>query len=198
MNTRSAFNSNPIRQFQKWYKAAEQSGIKQPDAMTLATASERGVPSARIVLFKGLNADGFKFFTNYQSKKAKDLKANSRAALVFYWPLLDQQIRIEGKVHVLSSKESDQYWATRPRESQIGALASKQSTEISGWSALRKTIAKLETQYLGQRIPRPENWGGFCLVAEKIEFWSLGNFRLHDRFCYTKKGRTWKLVQLSP
>jgi pyridoxamine 5'-phosphate oxidase len=198
MNTRSNFNANPLLQFKKWYKAAEKSGIKQPDAMTLATTSKKGIPSARIVLFKGLNADGFTFFTNYQSRKAAELDTTQKAALVFYWPLLDQQIRIEGKVQRVSAKESDRYWATRPRESQVGALASKQSSVIPGWEGLRKKIAQLETQYVGQPIPRPSTWGGYCLVPQRIEFWSLGHFRLHDRFSYSKKGSSWKLVQLAP
>lgn len=198
MNTLSDFDQNPLRQFQKWYKAAEKYGMKQPEAVTLATASRQGVPSARIVLFKGLNKEGFTFYTNYQSRKAKELDSNPRAALAFYWPGLDRQIRIEGQVIRVSAKESDRYWATRPRESQVGALASKQSSIVSGWPYLQNKIAKIEKLHLGKPIPRPETWGGYCLVPNRIEFWELGHFRLHDRFCYVKKAGKWKLVQLSP
>ena len=198
MITRSEFNADPIRQFKKWYKAAEESGMKQPEAMTLATASKSKVPSARIVLFKGLNPEGFTFFTNYLSKKAKELDSNPKAAIVFYWPWLDKQIRIEGKVKKVTAQESDEYWGTRPRESQIGALASNQSSVIDGWTSLKKRVAELETQYCGKPIPRPIHWGGYCLIPNKIEFWSLGQYRLHDRYCYTKTGKKWNLKQLSP
>jgi len=197
-----SLSTNPFTQFKKWYHQAETSGIKQPDAMTLATATSSGIPSARIVLFKGLVKDrsgiGLSFFTNFQSKKGKELKENPQAACVFYWSELDIQIRIEGKVTLLSDDQSDAYWKTRPRQSQIGAIASRQSTPIASRAVLEKKIQALNKKYAHEGVPRPQNWGGYILHPHTFEFWMLGDFRIHDRFCYKKKGTRWKISRLSP
>ena len=191
-------NRNPFKQFQEWYQEAEKSPIKLPDAMTLATASRKGVPSARIVLYKGTNKKGICFFTNYKSRKSLELIQNPKAALVFYWPSLDRQIRIEGKIEIVSAEESDTYWSSRPRESQISAMASHQSAKISSRSVLEKRFQMLTQKFENKEIPRPQNWGGFCLIPHRFEFWIAGDHRLHDRFCYIKKSGKWSLTQLSP
>ena len=198
MIKRKHFNKNPLIQFQNWYEDAEQAGIKLPDAMTLATASRTGVPSARIVLFKGIDENGLKFFTNYRSKKAKDLEENPQAEVVFYWPQLDRQVRIQGKIKRTSQKTSDEYWESRPRESRLAALCSSQSTLITGREILENKFNQFKKKYEEKPIPRPEHWGGYLLIARKFEFWINGAYRLHDRFCYRKKAGKWELVQLSP
>jgi pyridoxamine 5'-phosphate oxidase len=198
MMTTADFDPNPWVQFSKWYDQAAQAHIKNPDAMTLATATLDGTPSARIVLYKGLNSKGLRFFTNYQSRKSEELLQNPKAALVFYWSTLDRQIRIEGKIEVLSSRESDEYWNSRPRASRLSAIASPQSTPISNRQVIENQIQELTTQYQNQEIPRPENWGGFCLIPNRFEFWFAGNHRFHDRFCYLKKNTHWEMIQLAP
>lgn len=195
---RSDLDPHPIPQFLRWYEVAEGAGIHQPDAMTLATATRTGTPSARIVLFKGLNNQGVRFFSNYSSRKAGELRTNPKAALVFFWSKLGRQVRIEGRVKRVSAKESDIYWASRPRESQLGAIASNQSSVIPEGPALEKKISKLEKRYAGKPIPRPKDWGGYCLIPSRFEFWSLGDFRVHDRYCYLKVKQNWKLVRLAP
>ena len=192
------FDPHPISQFLNWYETAEKADIRQPEAMTLATATRNGTPSARIVLYKGLNQKGFKFFTNYQSRKSRELTANPKAALVFYWPSLNRQIRIEGKVQKLTRFESDEYWMSRPRESRIGAIASKQSSVIRNRDVLEKKIAELSVKYSEKDIPRPKNWGGYCLIPNRFEFWLLGDYRLHDRFLYQKRGKKWAFYRLAP
>lgn len=197
---------NPIEEFLKWYVLAEQSGVITPDAMTLATATRSGIPSARIVLYKGLNSKGLRFFTNYRSRKGKELISNPRAALVFFWPkvkkgsefISDRQIRIEGTIQKLSGQESNSYWVSRPRGSQIGAHASEQSTIVPNREVLEKKVALLNQKYEGKDIPRPLHWGGFCLIPSRFEFWISGDSRLHDRFCYIKKKKGWELARLSP
>jgi pyridoxamine 5'-phosphate oxidase len=191
-------NSDPFKEFLKWYEMAEQAKLKNPNAMTLATANKKGVPSARVVLYKGTNQKGFLFYTNYKSQKAVELEENPHAALVFYWPSLDRQIRIQGKIEKISRAESDQYWETRPRESQIGALASQQSSKILGRKELEEEIKKLAHQFEDKKIPRPLHWGGFCLVPDHFEFWIEGKYRIHDRFCYTRKRNEWEFYQVAP
>jgi pyridoxamine 5'-phosphate oxidase len=164
----------------------------------LATASRTRTPSARIVLFKGVNESGIKFFTNYSSRKGKELKSNPQAALVFYWSALDRQIRIEGKIQTLSPEESDAYWVSRPRESQVGAIASSQSSVIPNRQFLENKLKQIELKYAGKEIPRPKNWGGFCLLPKRVEFWISGEHRIHDRFCFLKKGKKWSVSRLSP
>ncbi len=189
---------DPFRFFKKWYQDAEQAKVKNPEAMTLSTSTLQGRPSARIVLYKGMNTQGLCFYTHYRSRKGRELLTNPRAALVFYWSALDRQIRIEGKVSPLPEEESDRYWQSRPRESRLGALASHQSAEIPSRRYLELKIQKLTQKYRGQDIPRPAHWGGFCLIPQRFEFWQSGDFRVHDRFCYQRIGQKWKQVRLSP
>jgi pyridoxamine-phosphate oxidase len=198
METLSSFHSDPFLQFTRWFNEAAAAQIKNPDAMTLATAKRDGTPSARVVLFKGLNAQGLRFFTNYQSRKAEDILENPKAALVFYWSEQDRQVRVEGHLEKLSSSESDQYWATRPKGSRIGALASPQSTEVLSRKELEERFEQITREYEGKEIPRPEHWGGYCLIPHRFEFWFAGDFRLHDRICYVKENLGWKIIRLAP
>lgn len=190
---------NPIDLFQRWFSEAIASGSRLPDAMTLATATKDGRPSARVVLLKQADEQGFVFYTNYRSKKARELDENPRAALVLYWVQLDRQIRIEGKVERVSAAESDEYFATRPRESQLGALASPQSEVIANREVLVKRFAELEEAYRDREVERPEHWGGYRLKPELIEFWQNRVGRLHDRILYDRKADgSWSVKRLAP
>lgn len=198
METFEKLDSDPFHEFQKLYQKAVETQTKYPDAMSLATSTRSGTPSVRVVLFKGLNSKGFRFFTNYRSRKGKELGANPKAAAVFYWPGLDRQIRIEGKIEKLSKKESDEYWLSRARESRLSALVSPQSTAIPDKKKLETSLKELTLKYEGKDIPRPSHWGGYCLIPERIEFWQEGGFRFHDRFCYLKKKGKWVITRLAP
>ena len=189
---------DPLEEFRKWYRHAVRSGTKLPDAMALATATRDGVPSVRMVLYRGLSHGGFVFFTNYNSRKARELARNARAAIVFSWPALERQVRAEGVVRKLSAAESDRYFRSRPRESQLSAWASPQSAEISGRAFLEQKFEAVSRHYGRRRIPRPPFWGGFTLIPQKIEFWEGQPYRLHDRLCYEKRGRGWRAVCLAP
>jgi pyridoxamine 5'-phosphate oxidase len=189
---------DPTVEFLKWYGLAGVLGSLDFDAMTLATASKSGVPHARTVLYKGLKDGGVKFYTNYESAKGKELKVNSRAALVFYWSAIYRQVRIEGKVKKLSPQESDDYFHRRPRESQLGALVSRQSQPIKSFSQLDEKFAALEKKYVGKEIPRPAYWGGYVLIPKKFEFWFGRTRRLHLRIAYAKRGARWVKTLLSP
>jgi pyridoxamine 5'-phosphate oxidase len=190
---------NPIDLFRRWYDAAVKSGSRLPDAMTLATAARDGRPSARVVLLKQFDNDGFVFYTNYNSSKAKELEENPRAALVMYWTVLDRQVRVEGSVARVSAAESDEYFQTRPRESQIGALASPQSEVVASRDVLEKKYAELVELYDGRKIERPDHWGGYILKPERIEFWQNRNGRLHDRILYQRDSTgSWSIQRLAP
>ncbi|MEM8782907.1 MAG: pyridoxamine 5'-phosphate oxidase [Planctomycetota bacterium] len=190
---------SPFDQFQMWFTQAKAAGIKEPNAMTLATASADGVPDARIVLLKGLSPQsGFAFYTNYDSVKAKQLEANPRATLVFYWDRLDRQIRVQGGVHRLPDAANDRYFAQRPRGSQIGAWVSPQSSVIPDRDVLAKREAELVERYEGQDVPRPLHWGGYAVLPERIEFWQGQPSRLHDRLVYVRDGEAWKVERLAP
>lgn len=190
---------DPIALFRRWFDEAIASGSRLPDAMTLATATKDGKPSARMVLLKQVDDDGFVFYTNYLSSKAKDLDENPRAALVLYWSGLDRQVRIEGSVERISSDESDEYFRTRPRESQLGALASPQSEVIESREVLEQRYAELDDLYRGQPVERPEHWGGYRLKPERIEFWQNRASRLHDRLVYERQGDgSWSIKRLAP
>ena len=189
---------NPIDLFERWFSEARAAGLPLPEAMTLATTSTAGKPSARMVLLKEVDENGFVFFTNYQSSKAKDLDSNPVAALVFYWPQLERQVRVEGKVARTSGVESDEYFETRPRESQIGALASPQSEVISSREILQKRAEELEQLYKGREVERPAHWGGYRLTPERIEFWKGRIGRLHDRILYEREGGGWEIKRLAP
>lgn len=191
--------SNPIDLFRRWFNEAIASGSRLPDSMTLATATRDGKPSARMVLLKGVENDGFVFYTNYKSRKAQELDDNPRAALVLYWTQLDRQVRIEGSVERTSTAESDEYFQTRPRESQLGALASPQSEVIESRNVLEETFRRLDEQYRDQPVERPAHWGGYRLKPELIEFWQNREGRLHDRILYQRQADgSWIIQRLAP
>ena len=190
--------SHPVALFEEWFASAVKAGLKLPNAMTLATATRNGRPGARIVLLKGVDRKGVTFYTNYRSRKAAELAGNPRATLLFYWPELDLQVRIDGRVRRTSARESDEYFATRPRESQIGAHASRQSRPLSDQSELFAAFGRLAKRYEGMEVPRPKHWGGFRLVPGSFEFWKGRDFRLHDRLLYVRKGSGWKKMLLYP
>ena len=189
---------DPIRQFQTWLDDAFAAKLPLAEAMTLATVTAEGKPSARMVLLKQVDRDGFVFYTNYNSAKARELDANPYAALVFYWVQLDRQVRVEGSVTRTSREESREYFATRPRESQIGAWASEQSEVIESRAALEERAIELEKQYDGRQIDSPEHWGGYRLKPERIEFWKSRIGRLHDRILYQRDGDSWTITRLAP
>jgi len=192
-------DSNPIDLFRRWFDAAVASGSRLPDAMTLATATKDGTPSARVVLLKQFNDDGFVFYTNYNSNKAKELEENPRAALVMYWTVLDRQVRVTGTVERVSDEQSDEYFQTRPRESQIGALASPQSEVIEGREVLERKYAELDELYRNRPVHRPVHWGGYILKPERIEFWQNRTGRLHDRILYQRDpSGSWSIHRLAP
>jgi pyridoxamine 5'-phosphate oxidase len=192
-------DANPINLFRIWFDDAIASGSRLPDAMTLATASRDGKPSARMVLLKQMDERGFVFYTNYLSQKARDLDDNPRAALVLYWIQLDRQVRVEGEVERISSAESDDYFETRPRESQIGALASPQSEVIESREVLEKRYAELDDFYRDRSVKRPAHWGGYRLKPERIEFWQNRSGRLHDRILYERQpDQGWTIKRLAP
>ena len=190
---------DPIKQFQRWFADAFEAKLPMPDAMSLATVTPDGRPTARMVLLKQVDNDGFVFFTNYQSSKARQLEFNPYAALVFYWPQLERQVRVEGKVEKTSAEESAEYFKTRPRESQIGAWASPQSEVISAREILEQRAHELAEQYCDREIDCPEYWGGFRLQPERIEFWKGRVGRLHDRILYElQPDETWTTKRLAP
>jgi len=189
---------DPINQFKRWFDDAIASGMKLPEAMTLATATRDGRPSARVVLLKDVDNEGFVFFTNYRSAKARDLEANPQAALVFYWSQFDRQVRVEGTVERVSAEESRTYFKTRPRESQIGAWASPQSDIIENRELLETRVAELEQLYGDGEIECPEHWGGYRVKPTRIEFWKGRLGRLHDRIVYERAGTQWNINRLAP
>jgi pyridoxamine 5'-phosphate oxidase len=190
---------DPFTQFGAWFNEVAQADIREPNAMTLATATPDGRPSARMVLLKGVDARGFSFFTNYESRKGGELDANPRAALVFFWVQLERQVRVEGRVERLSAEESDAYFASRPEGSQLGAWASKQSAVLPDRGPLEARYEELRAQYEGLEIPRPPFWGGFRVVPETVEFWQGRVNRLHDRLRYRRQDDdSWVIERLSP
>lgn len=190
---------DPINLFRNWFDAAIASGSRLPESMTLATATRDGRPSARVVLLKHVDGDGFVFYTNYRSAKAKELDENPQAALVFYWVGLDRQVRVEGIVERVSAAESDQYFKTRPRDSQLGALASPQSEVIEGREVLENRLRELETLYANREVERPAHWGGYRLKPARIEFWENRPGRLHDRIVYDLQADgSWTIKRLAP
>lgn len=194
-----SFPDSPIQAFEDEFKKASKAGILDPTAMTLATASKNGVPSARTVLFKGIVRNGFSFYTNYESQKAQELAVQPKAALLFFWPQLEQQIRIDGEVEKLSRAESEAYFRTRPRVSQLGAWTSQQSREIESHAALEKKLQDLEKKF-PQEVPCPPHWGGFVLKPQQIEFWFARVGRLHERYVYARNpdGQSWRKFLKSP
>ena len=189
---------NPLRQFAIWFEAAADAGVRAPEAVVLATASPEAVPSARMVLLKEYDERGFVIFTNYESRKALELDANPRAALLFYWDALGRQVRIEGPVQRTTVEETAAYVRTRPRGSQLSALASPQSRPIASREALEERVAELAARYEGEELPISEGWGGFRVTPESYEFWQHREDRLHDRLVYTRGGGEWALERLAP
>lgn len=191
--------ANPINQFTTWWDDAVRSEIEEVNAMTLATVTAEGFPSARIVLLKGYTEEGFVFFTNYQSHKGQELAQNPRASLVFFWKALERQVRIEGLAEKISAADSEAYFQSRPVGSRIGAWASPQSTVIPNREAIENNVFELEKKYGNGPVPRPEHWGGYMVKPVSIEFWQGRSSRLHDRILYTaQKDLQWKIERLAP
>lgn len=195
----SDVEKDPMVQFERWWAEALNSDITEVNAMTLATASAEGVPSARIVLLKGFDKDGFIFFTNYESFKGKDLQENPRACLVFFWKELERQVRITGVVNKLDDAANDEYYYSRPAGSQIGAIASPQSHVIENREWLENRVKDLNEEFSNKKITRPLNWGGFIVQPVSVEFWQGRESRLHDRIQYTlQEGGNWMIERLAP
>ncbi|MEL6675072.1 MAG: pyridoxamine 5'-phosphate oxidase [Bacteroidota bacterium] len=190
--------ADPFAQFEDWFEAAVKSEVIEPNAMTLATVRE-GRPSARIVLLKGFDERGFVFFTNYRSRKGQEMADNPMAALTFFWPELERQVRIEGSISLASAEESDTYYHSRGRGSRIGAWASPQSEELPDRDTLEKSVAAIEARFAGEEsIPRPEFWGGYRLAPDYVEFWQGRKSRLHDRIVYTRGAGGWGTKRIAP
>jgi pyridoxamine 5'-phosphate oxidase len=197
---RDELDSDPFVQFERWFDVSTVAGIHEPEAMIVSTVGDDGMPSSRHVLLKGVD-HGFVFFTNYESQKGRELTANPKAAICFPWNILSRQVRVVGTVERVSDGESDEYFATRPRGSQIGAWASRQSEVIDGRIVLEQRLAEAEERFADDEIPRPPHWGGFRVLPEQIEFWQARPLRLHDRFRYSADPEIstgWKLDRLSP
>lgn len=191
-------HKSPIKQFESWFKNVLKLNLPEPNAMILATSNNKGKPTARVVLLKGLSNQGFKFYTNYKSNKGKNLFENSSASFLFYWAELERQVRVEGKVKMLSKLESQKYFDTRPLESRIAAWASEQSKIISDRKYLEFRYKKFEGKFSGKKIPLPPNWGGYILVPTYFEFWQGRESRLHDRIGFKKQKGRWKIFRLAP
>lgn len=191
--------ADPLTLFATWYSQAQDCGLREPAAMTLATVDPDGWPSARIVLLKGFDAAGFRFYTNYKSRKGTALSVNPQAALVFWWEPLERQVRITGHVVRLDPAASDRYFARRARASQLGVYASAQSQQLAGRTELEQRLTEAEARYADHDIPRPAHWGGYIAVPETIEFWQARRSRLHDRLRYYRdEHNTWRIERLSP
>lgn len=188
---------DPFAQFRAWFAAALEARLPLAEAMTLATASADGAPSARIVLLKRVD-HGFVFHSNYESRKGRELERNPRAALVFHWQPLARQVRVEGMVERASADESASYFASRPREAQLGARASPQSEPIGSRAELEARLAAVDAEYEGRDVPLPQFWGGYRVVPERFEFWQRGDDRLHDRFAYERDRAGWRVIRLAP
>jgi len=191
--TETDLDPDPLCQFESWFAAAREAGMRAPEAMALATATPEGAPSARMVLLKGIDERGFVFFTSYESRKGVELEANSQAALLFYWEPLGRQVRVEGTVECVPAEESDAYFASRPPGSRAGAAASRQSRPLAHRSELDRAVAAL-----GDDVARPEWWGGYRVRPERYEFWQHRENRLHDRFLYERDGSAWSIQRLYP
>jgi pyridoxamine-phosphate oxidase len=190
---------DPIKQFEQWFNEALEAKLHEPNAMTLSTATINGKPSARIVLLKGFHTGGFIFFTNYLSRKGKEIAKNPQGALTFFWGGLERQVRIEGTIEKVSKEESEKYFHSRPKGSQVGAVVSPQSQEIETRELLEQKWNELEAEYANKEVPKPSYWGGYILNPQVVEFWQGRPSRMHDRILYKKTDKkTWKKVRLAP
>lgn len=196
--TESDLNADPIQQLRQWLHSAEEAKLMEPTAMVLATATPEGTPSARVVLLKSVDGEGLVFYTNYESRKGKELRQNPKAALLFYWDVLLRQVRVEGRVSVLSEAESFSYFKTRPLVSRIGAWASRQSEVLPNREQLEEEVRRLEREFEGKEIPLPPHWGGFRLIPSMFEFWQGRESRLHDRIRYSLHKERWNIERLFP
>lgn len=189
---------NPIAQFNKWFAEVQRAEVAEPNAMSLATSTSDGFPSARIVLLKGVSDEGFVFYTDYRSQKGQELTANPKAALCFFWQPLERQVRIAGTVERVSRAESAEYFASRPIGSRIGATASVQSSVLKSRADLESRVSDLQQRFESGEVPLPDHWGGFRVIPQSIEFWQGRSSRLHDRIKYTRSVTGWALSRLSP
>jgi pyridoxamine 5'-phosphate oxidase len=190
---------NPISQFAKWFTEAESAHLKEPNAMSLATATVAGRPSNRIVLLKEVSDDGFVFYTSYTSRKGKEISSNPFCALTFLWAELERQVRVEGRAEKVSREKSENYFSKRPKGSRLGALASNQSAILAAREPLLEKLTSLEARYAGlEDIPMPDYWGGYCVTPDSVEFWQGRTNRLHDRLLYSKSQGRWTIQRLSP
>ena len=196
--SRTELDADPVVQFEKWFQQATELGIYEPNAMTLATVDERGMPFQRTVLLKIFDGQGFVFFTNYSSRKAAQMVANPNVCLLFPWITLERQVIVQGRAEKISSAESLKYFVSRPRESQIGAWVSNQSEVITSRKFLMQKLSEIKEKFAHGEIPLPSFWGGFRVVPETVEFWQGGPARLHDRFLYSRAGEGWEINRLSP
>ena len=188
---------DPIRQFETWFEQAMRAGMTEPNAMTLATATRDGLPSARMVLLKGVDAQGFVFYTDYRSRKGAELDANPHVALCFWWDALQRQVRVTGRAARVTREESEAYFRTRPHGSRIGAWASHQSAPLASRDALEREVARQAAEH-PHDVPLPPHWGGYRVTPEALEFWQGRPSRLHDRIAYTRGGDRWTIARLSP
>jgi len=194
----AAENRDPIELFAEWFDNASESGLLLPESVALATATPDGVPSVRMVLLKGLDERGLVFYTNYGSRKAREIESNPRASLCFHWPVLERQVRVEGTVERVSEEESSRYFATRPRGSRLGAWASRQSERIPPGTDLRREVRRIDQAYPGNEVPLPPFWGGYLLRPTRIEFWQGKADRLHERLVFERRSGPWETHRLYP
>ena len=196
--TEENINKNPFKQFEIWFEEAKKIGLKDPNAMNVASATKSGIPSSRMVLIKAYSEEGFIFYTNYTSRKSGEILDNPKVALNFFWDALERQIRIEGEIKKVEKEVSDAYFNSRSRLSQLGAHASNQSQIIENYEELTDKLNSFDEKYKDKDIPRPDHWGGFIVIPSTIEFWQGHDGRLHDRLKFEKENTNWVLKRLSP